>query len=269
MSLQVPKSAILPIEYHALDRHILTHQFIIVAEKIMSNTLPPTTPLQTPQPSKKPASFWLSLVLLGLISAMIFGFLQYQKANKPKIETLSRDGVISKIQTLNRLQTVAYHVDTVIQSHKEGSWQKLWTDEQKGLFVAHGRVQAGIDLNQLKPENVQVTPLTPEQLQAKANGDTSIKQTVTITLPPAQVFETYLDNIEVYDIETGLFGAMPTDPAIFSQAQSVGKQQVLATACKSDMLKLATDNAQKQIQSLFSLAALEVTVNTRPPKTCG
>lgn len=221
-----------------------------------------------PQPQKTPyKTKWLIPLLTGFILASLlagFGFLQYQKASKPKIETLSRDGVISKIQTLNRLQTVAYHVDTVIQSHKEGSWQKLWTDEQKGLFVAHGRVQAGIDLNQLKPENVQVTPITAEM----ADGNAPVQQQVTITLPPAQVFETYLDNIEVYDIETGLFGAMPTDPQIFSQAQTVGKQQVLATACKSDMLKLATDNAQKQVQGLFALANVAVTVKTSPVKNC-
>lgn len=222
-----------------------------------------------PQPQKTPyKTKWLIPLLTGFILASLlagFGFLQYQKASKPKIETLSRDGVISKIQTLNRLQTVAYHVDTVIQSHKEGSWQKLWTDEQKGLFVAHGRVQAGIDLNQLKPENVQVTPITAEM----ADGNAPVQQQVTITLPPAQVFETYLDNVEVYDIKTGLFGAMPTDPAIFNEAQTAGKQQVLATACKSDMLKLATENAQKQVQSLFALANVNVTVNVVPPKNCG
>lgn len=235
---------------------------------ILTQPLPPTesqTVTNTVvQKHKKPLSFWLSLLLLGSILAMIVGFLQYQKVSKPKIETISRDGVISKIQTLNRLQTVAYNVDTVIQSHKDGSWQKLWQDEQKGLFIAHGRVQAGIDLNQLKPENVQVSPITDEM----AKGDTPVKQSVTITLPPAQVFETYLDNIEVYDIETGLFGTMPTDPQIFSQAQTVGKQQVLATACKSEILKQATDNAQKQVQSLFALANMNVTVTTTAPKSC-
>lgn len=227
----------------------------------MSNTLPPANP--TSNKNKKPF-FWLPLFLFAVICALIAGFWQYQNASKPKIETISRDGVISKIQTLNRLQTVAYNVDTIIQSHRQGTWQKLWQDEQKGLFIAHGRVQAGIDLNQLKPEHVKVSAITPEM----ANGDVAVKQTVTITLPPAQVFETYLDNIEVYDIETGLFGAMPTDPQIFAQAQTVGKQQVLATACKSDMLKLATHNAQKQVQSLFALANLAVTVTTTAPKGC-
>lgn len=228
---------------------------------------PPNHPLPT-QRVKKPVSFWLSIVLLGVISAMIFGFLQYQKANQPKIETISREGVISKIQTLNRLQTVAYNVDTVIKSEKQGNWYALWQDKQKALFVAHGRVQAGIDLNQLTAEHVQITPITAPASSTTTDSSTPIQQQVTITLPPAQIFDTYLDNIEVYDIETGLFGAMPTDPQIFSQAQTSGKQQVLSTACRSDILKLATENAQKQVQALFGLANVAVTVNTVAPKAC-
>lgn len=195
--------------------------------------------------SVKSMYFWLSLVLFGVICAMAVGFYTYQKNAKPKIDVLTTDGVISKIQSLNRLQTVVYNVDTVITAQKQGNWYTLWQDEQKGLFVAHGRVQAGIDLNQLKPEHITVTPL-----DEKSDNPT---QSVSITLPPAQVFETYLDNIEVYDIQTGVFGIMDVDPEIFKQAQQSGKAQVLKTACKSDMLKLATDNAQKQVSALFSL----------------
>ncbi|WP_315040616.1 DUF4230 domain-containing protein [Faucicola mancuniensis] len=226
----------------------------------------PTTETQKPPTVAKNQKFyfWLSVFFFAIISAMVIGFITYQKNNKPKIDVLTTDGVISKIQTLNRLQTVVYNVDTVITAQKAGNWYALWQDEQKGLFVAHGRVQAGIDLNQLKPENVQVSPITDEM----AKGDAPVQQNVTITLPPAQVFETYLDDIEIYDIQTGVFGMVDIDPKIFSQAQTSGKQQVLVTACKSDMLKLATDNAQKQITSLFALANANVTVKVTPPKNC-
>lgn len=224
---------------------------------------PPTDPRPTTEPATpvvrvKPASTfgrWLSLLLLTLIALSLLGGLAlYWRHSQPApVETISREGVISKIQTLNRLQTVVYNVDTVITSQKEGNWYALWQDHQKALFVAHGRVQAGIDLSQLTPTNVQVEPET---------------RNVTITLPPAQVLETYLDNIEVYDINTGLFNMFSADPQLFAQAQTVGKRQVLSSACRTDILKLATDNAQKQVQSLFALADLNVIVNTVPPKAC-
>lgn len=199
---------------------------------------------------------WLSVVLFGVICALIIGFLTWQHQNKPKIEVLTTDGVISKIQTLNRLQTVVYSVDTVITAEKQGNWYTLWQDGQKGLFVAHGKVQAGIDLNELTADKVQIS------------SDENGKQSVQITLPPAKIFETYLNNVEIYDIKTGMFGMVDIDPQIFSQAQQSGKHQVLVTACQSDILKLATDNAQKQIQSLFTLANLSVTVHTSMPKSC-
>lgn len=223
-----------------------------------------TQPLPNPQlPNSKPSvtaanrplSFWVSLLLLAVLAVAGLSWLQWQQANKTqKVDVLTRDGVVTKIQTLNRLQTVAYNIDTVITSQKEGSWQKLWTDEQKGLFVAHGRVTAGIDLNQLKPTDVQVTP----------DG-----KNVSITLPPAQILDSYLDNIEVYDIQTGVFGMVQADPQIFNQAQVAGKNQVLSSACRSGILKTANDNAQKQVQSLFALANVQVTVHTTlPAKTC-
>lgn len=235
----------------------------------MTDTIPEALPPAPLTHQKPPKTKWLLPLIIGFVLATILasiGFF-YQNSNKPKIETITREGVVSKIQTLNRLQTVAYNVDTVIQSHKDGSWQKLWQDEQKGLFVAHGRVQAGVDLNLLKPENVTITDLAMDEKDQKDSQ--TLNKKITITLPPAQIFETYLDNVEVYDIKTGLFGAMPTDPDIFTQAQTAGKQQVLASACKSDILKLATENAQKQVQGLFTLANVNVTVNVVAPQTCG
>lgn len=225
--------------------------------------------LTNPKPLRPPKTKWLLPLLIGFVLATLLASWLFfsQKNAKPKVETVTREGVVSKIQTLNRLQTVAYSVDTVIKAEKQGTWQQLWTDEQKGLFVAHGRVQAGVDLNLLKPENVQISE-TPNPDNPNPDNKDLPNKSVTITLPPAQVFETYLDNVEVYDIKTGLFGAMPTDPAIFNEAQIAGKQQVLATACKSDMLKLATENAQKQVQSLFTLANVNVTVNVSPAKSC-
>ena len=217
----------------------------------------PTTNLPEPPASgnKKPVSFWVSLFLLAVIAVAGWLFLQWQQANTPKkVEVLTREGVVTKIQSLNRLQTVAYNVDTVITSQKEGNWYALWQDEQKGLFVAHGRVTAGIDLNQLKPTDVQVTP----------DGSH-----VSITLPAAQILDSYLDNIEVYDIQTGVFGMVQADPQIFNQAQEAGKNQVLTSACRSGILQTANDNAQKQVQSLFALANVPVTVKvTAPAKNC-
>ena len=129
----------------------------------------------------------------------------------------------------------------------------MWQDEQKGLFVAHGRVTAGVDLNKLAPSNVQVSE----------DG-----QQISIALPAAEVFEVYLDDIEVYDINTGLFGLAKVDPNIFNQAQVAGKKQVLAMACRGGVMQMANDNAQKQVQGLFELTGATVVVHSVSPGRC-
>ena len=107
--------------------------------------------------TKKPIAMMSWLVLIIGLAALIFAIYSLQKSSKEEpIETITREGVVMQIQKLNRLETVAFSVDTVITSQKPGSWMKLWQDEQKGLFIARGRVEAGIDLSALTPEMVQV-----------------------------------------------------------------------------------------------------------------
>ena len=177
-----------------------------------------------------------------------------------------------QIQKLNRLETVAFSVDTVITSQKSGSWMKLWQDEQKGLFIARGRVEAGIDLSALTPEMVQV--VAPAEAAIKnaesvdANNPVSIMPQIHITLPPSEIFSVYLDDIEIYDWQTGAFGMMQVDPKILQQAQSMAKKEVLERACRGDVMNMALENAQTQLQQLFSLTGAVVTVTTQGAGAC-
>lgn len=167
---------------------------------------------------------------------------------------VTREAVVQKVQNLNRLETIAFNIDTIITSKKQGTWQALWQDEQKGIFIAHGRVIAGVDFNKL----------TPEQVTVSEDG----KQ-IIIQLPAVEIFATYLDDIDVYDLQTGMFGLMQVDNALFTKAQEAGKTKVLTTACKANILKLANDNAEKQVQALFNLTGSTVKVNVADLPQCG
>lgn len=100
--------------------------------------------------------FHAALVVVLLIATVLFVKALYDRKSEADVHVVTRDGIITDIQKLLRLQSVAFSVDTVITASKEGSWQKLWQDEQKGLFVAHGRVLAGVDLSKISSEMVQV-----------------------------------------------------------------------------------------------------------------
>jgi len=223
--------------------------------------------------TKKPIAMMSWLILMIGLAALVFAIYSLQKSSKEEpIETITREGVVIQIQKLNRLETVAFSVDTIITSQKAGSWMKLWQDEQKGLFIARGRVEAGIDLSALTPEMVQV--IAPAEAAIKnaesvdANNPVSIMPQIHITLPPSEIFSVYLDDIEIYDWQTGAFGMMQVDPKILQQAQSMAKKEVLERACRGDVMNMALENAQTQLQQLFSLTGAVVTVTTQGAGAC-
>lgn len=191
------------------------------------------------------------LVVVAVITAI--GSIFWYKQQQPQIEVLTNAGVIERIQHLNNLETVAFHIDTVVSSSKAGSWNKLWQDEQKGLFVASGRVVAGLNLSKLKAENVKVSE----------DG-----KSIDITLPTVEILSSSLDKTEIYDIQTGLFGFVDIDPRLLTEAQVEARKQIIRTACKSGILEIANQNASKQIESLFTLTQAQIRVTSAPTPSC-
>lgn len=201
------------------------------------------------------SAFHVALMLVLVILLGLFAKAMIDKASEPKVQAITRDGVITDIQKLSRLQSVAFSVDTIITANKSGTWQRLWQDEQKGLFVAHGRVLAGVDLSKISPEMVQV-----------AHHDDTAH--ITISVPPSEVFEVYLDDLEVYDWQTGLFGTVGNDPKLLSQAQTSAKQEVMNKACQGGVMTLAAENAAEQIKGLFVLTGATVAVVSQGAGAC-
>lgn len=213
-------------------------------------------------------STWILLIISFTALAFAVYSIQTRIIEEP-VETITREGVVTQIQQLNRLQTVAFSVDTVITSQRQGSWMKLWQDEQKGLFIARGRVEAGIDLSKLTPEMVQVLQPNVDEVQVvDATASHSIMPQINITLPPSEIFSVYLDDIEIYDWQTGAFGMMQVDPKILAQAQSMAKKEVIERACRGDVMNMALQNAQTQLQQLFALTGAVVTVTTQGAGAC-
>lgn len=231
------------------------------------------------QNTAQSSGVWLKLLLLLII--IMLSFLLWQQFNQddsPQIQTVSREGVISKIQQLNRLETVAYNVDTVITSEQQGSWQQLWQDKQKGLFIARGRVVAGVDLSNLSPEMVQVTEPTEAQIeqarieaaaQGNDQGPITLMPDIQVTIPPVEIFTVYLDDVEVYDWEAGgFFGMVKAEPEILAQAQAKAKQEVLKRACADGVMQQAESNAKKEMQQLFAMTGAQVSVTSQGAGAC-
>ena len=223
---------------------------------------------KSPQAKRSIATMSWVILFIGL-AAIVFATYSAQRiTEEAPIETITREGVVTQIQQLNRLHTVAFSVDTVITSERSGSWMKLWQDEQKALFIARGRVEAGVDLSALTPEMVQVVQPDTTNMDAEDAQTAALMPQINITVPPSEIFSVYLDDIEIYDWQTGAFGMMQVDPKILAQAQSMAKKEVLERACRGDVMNMALQNAQTQLQRLFALTGAVVTVTTQGAGAC-
>ena len=194
------------------------------------------------------------LMLLLMAGAGVGGwFVAQQQAmlDKPVPTVLTREGVLKQIQQLNRLESTAFYIDTIVQTQKAGRWYFLWQDAQRGLFIAQGKVLAGIDLNKLTAQNVQV-----------------LDDKVILTLPPVEILSVDLAKLEVYDLQTGNLGLHPIDNSVFAEVQQRAKQQVLTSACQADILNHAQTQAQQQLETLFALMQTPVSVYPSSVPVC-
>jgi hypothetical protein len=156
--------------------------------------------------------------------------------------------VVQRIQRLNRLETVVYSIDTVVEGSKSSAVLPDLLAGDRILLVVHGQSIAGIDLARLKPEDVRIT-------------DKDGAQSIHVTLPPSQLFLTSIDNqhTRVYVRSTGLL--VPVDPNLESDTRAKAEQQLQASALADGILDTASKNARATVATLlYSLGFKQVDV---------
>jgi hypothetical protein len=142
--------------------------------------------------------------------------------------------IINQIRPLARLETIQYTVEKVITSEVgQGSLAPLFGD--KLLFVGHGYVTAGIDLQGITAQDLLIE-----------DGQ------IQVRLPDAEIFEATLDNDRsyVYDRETGLL--THGDINLETTARQAAEAQIKQAALEDGILEQAQANAETYMQSLLS-----------------
>ena len=154
--------------------------------------------------------------------------------------------VVDKIQRLARLETVVYSLDTVVEGDRTSPILPDLLAGDKLLLVVHGQSIAGIDLAQLKPEDVRID---------------SAAHSITVTLPASQLFVTTLDNqhTRVYARSTGLL--VPVDQNLESDTRAKAQDQLQQAALADGILDAARKNARATVTTLlYSLGFQSVDV---------
>ena len=208
----------------------------------------------------RPAVGWaiartLLLLLMGMAAAVLFvrhattgvwGHLATLVSGRPTtLQTVP--AVVDRIQRLNRLETVVYSLDTVVEGDKSSP---IFPDLLAGdriLMVVHGESIAGIDFSKLKPEDVRI--------DSKAHS-------IQMKLPESEIFLTALDNAHtrVYARSTGLL--VPADQNLESQTRIKAQDQLQRAALSDGILDAARKNARSTITTLlYSLGFQKVDVS--------
>lgn len=141
--------------------------------------------------------------------------------------------IIHEVQALARLETIQYSVEKVITGDSgQALFKPLFGD--KLLFVAHGTVIAGVDLNKLSPTDVWLE-----------NGILKIR------LPEAEIFFAGLDNEKsyVFDRQTGIF--TKPNPDLETQVRRLAEQEISKAALADGILAQAQVNAEAYLTRLL------------------
>jgi hypothetical protein len=167
--------------------------------------------------------------LAGKLAAMITG--------RP-VNLVSAPDVIEKVQRLNRLETVVYSLDTVVEASESNPLLPDALAGDKLLMIVHGQTIAGVDMGKLQADSVEITE--------GASG-----RSIRLTLPPSEVFLTTLDEQKsrVYARDTGLF--VKADPNLETVTRQKAQGQLQAAALSDGILDTATKNARSTVTAML------------------
>jgi len=166
---------------------------------------------------------------------------------------IDRAAVVRQMQALSRLETYTYLTEQVITAERGGSQFYNFFLGDKLLLIASGEVIAGFDLNKLKEGDVVVS----------ADG-----RSATVTLPPAEVLVSRLDNnkTQVYSQETGIF--TQGDPGLESEARRVAEQRIVEAACDAGILSRAAEQGRIAVEGLVKSFGFDNVVVNAAPGSC-
>ncbi|MCB0100436.1 MAG: DUF4230 domain-containing protein [Anaerolineales bacterium] len=141
---------------------------------------------------------------------------------------------INEVRALARLETIQYSVEKVITAEiGQGTFGFAFGD--KLLFVAHGIVIAGIDMEKLQPSDMRF------------DG-----QVLYVRLPPTEIFIATLDNEKsyVYDRDTGLLTQGQVD--LETLARQSAEDEIRKAALEDGILAQAKTNAEAYLLKFFN-----------------
>jgi hypothetical protein len=189
-------------------------------------------------------TFLAAVFLLAVFAVGIWFGLKFVAKPASGVREEPTDSVVEQIQTLSKLVTVKYVVEKVVILD-----DARWYGESRVLLLAHGVVNAGIDLQRLKPGDVVVEG-----------------KSISIHLPPPELTDAYLDDrrSQVIDHTTGLLRTFDKDLEQTAREEAV--LDIRSAAVQNGILDDASQRAQLELALFLNEAGYrEVKFNGGKP----
>jgi hypothetical protein len=137
--------------------------------------------------------------------------------------------LVKKVQTLSQFTTVKYTLEKVVVFE-----DAKWYGDSRVLLVAHGVVKAGLDLDQMGPNDVHISG-----------------KKISLTLPRPRVTDVYLDDHRTQIIErsTGVLRAFDKD--LEQNARTAAVEELRRGALQNGILNDAADRGRSQLMILL------------------
>ena len=149
--------------------------------------------------------------------------------------------VVEGIKELDQLATVRWTESVPVTRESGGDLVERLFSGEKVLVIATGNVEAGVDLGDIKRDDVSV------------EGDT-----VTIDLPEAEILSASLDEekTSVYDRDLSPLNLRPDD-ALVEEARLRAVEKITASARENGILDTAEGNAKDGIRAFVTTLGFE------------
>ncbi len=213
----------------------------------------------TPAPRKRGA---FSSLLLGLLCGVIVFAWFAHRARHGVWDSIAQaltgrqlavtdqgPTVVASIQRLQRLETVNYSMDKIVEGARENTYLPDFLAGDRLLLVVHGQIIAGVDLAKLRSSDVTIQ-------------DTNKQHSVHVRMPAPEIFITTLDNngTHVYSRTTGLL--VPEDANLETDTRQKAIEEVRQAALDNGILNKARDNARATLTTLLQgLGFQQITVD--------
>jgi hypothetical protein len=193
------------------------------------------------------------LVLVSIVVGLFVGRCSAGDRSPPPAATVSvreSPSVITAIRDLARLETAQYHMERVIDlTETQRRFFGLVEAKDAILLIAAGDVTAGVDLAELRDEEIVVD---------------ETRRRIEITVPPAKILATRLDNERTYVHTRQTDTLAERRESLETEARQRAEQALAEAAKKGDILQRADRNAAKTLESLArSFGYREVVIKPR------